>query len=58
MMKKLLTIQTSFFNTASHIEGAMTGGWYQITAAVNAFQILASSGNLASGTVRIYGISH
>jgi hypothetical protein len=33
------------------------GGLYLSTTAVNAFQILASSGNLASGTVRVYGIA-
>jgi hypothetical protein len=55
---KLLTIQTSFFNTASHIEGATTSAWYKITTAVNAFQILMSSGNISSGIVRVYGVSH
>jgi hypothetical protein len=33
-------------------------GAYAVTTAVNAFQILMSSGNIASGTVRIYGIAH
>jgi hypothetical protein len=38
-------------------------GWqnwciYTQTTPVNAFRILASSGNLASGTVRLYGIAH
>lgn len=31
-------------------------GSYKSTTAVNAFQILASSGNLTSGTIRLYGI--
>ncbi len=30
-------------------------GYYDSTTAVNAFQIIASSGNIASGIVRIYG---
>jgi len=30
---------------------------YRNTAAVNAFRILCSSGNIASGTVRVYGLS-
>jgi hypothetical protein len=33
-------------------------GTYLSTTAVNAFHILASSGNLTSGTVRVYGLSH
>lgn len=36
-----------------HIKWA---GVYQSTSAVNAFRVIASSGNLASGTVRVYGI--
>lgn len=32
------------------------GGEYTSTTAVNAFQFLFSSGNIASGTVRIYGL--
>lgn len=33
------------------------GGAYVQTTAVNAFQIVSTSGNIASGTVRLYGIS-
>jgi hypothetical protein len=33
-------------------------GWVGTSSAVNAFQIFAATGNLASGTVRCYGISH
>jgi len=35
--------------------GVTCDGDYTQTTAVNAFRILASSGNLASGTVRVYG---
>lgn len=34
-----------------------TTGSYKVTTAVNAFRVFATSGNIASGTVRIYGIS-
>jgi hypothetical protein len=35
----------------------MTSGLYEVTTAVNAFRILASSGNLTSGTIRCYGVA-
>lgn len=31
--------------------------WYLSTTAVNAFRFLMSSGNIASGTIRVYGVS-
>lgn len=34
-----------------------TNGSYEITGAVNAFRIIAASGNLTSGKVRVYGIT-
>jgi hypothetical protein len=34
------------------------GGFYLNTAAVNAFRIIMSSGNITSGIVRIYGVAH
>jgi hypothetical protein len=37
-------------------DGYMNFGVCQTTSAVNAFQFYASSGNLASGTIRVYGI--
>jgi hypothetical protein len=33
-------------------------GYYKVTTAVNAFRILPSTGNLASGVVRVYGVAH
>jgi hypothetical protein len=38
--------------------GNIIVGSYLQTTAVNAFRIRATSGNLASGTVRVYGITH
>lgn len=34
------------------------GGVYKITTAANAFRIIMSSGNITSGTVRLYGVAH
>jgi Concanavalin A-like lectin/glucanases superfamily len=42
---------------AAQAEGHIIGGKYKSTTAVNAFRILASSGNLTSGTVRCYGVA-
>jgi hypothetical protein len=33
-------------------------GTYLSTTAINAFRVLYSSGNIASGTVRVYGLTH
>ena len=41
---------TRFYSTSGH-------GWYLSTTAVNALQFLMSSGNIASGTIRIYGVN-
>lgn len=48
--------QSAGFNTVDYIQWAFAG-WYASATAINAFQILASSGNIASGTVRCYGIT-
>lgn len=40
----------NFFNNTG-------AGFYKITTAVNAFQFLSSSGNIASGTIRVYGVA-
>lgn len=37
--------------------GIVIGGKYLSTTAVDAFQFLMSSGNIASGTIRVYGIA-
>jgi hypothetical protein len=34
------------------------GGQYTPTTAVNAFRVVFSTGNIASGTVRLYGLAH
>jgi hypothetical protein len=46
----------SYFNSASALEGATVVGAYLSTTAVNAFQLLTTSGNITSGIVRCYGV--
>ncbi len=43
--------------TGSNIEGQHSSGVYRSTTAVNAFQALMSSGNISSGTIRVYGLA-
>lgn len=43
--------------TSGVVEVEQCSGWYQSTTAVNAFQFLFSSGNISSGTIRVYGLA-
>lgn len=53
---KFLRGETAFLNSAGAYDGASVAAAYKVTSVVNAFRILASSGNLASGVVRVYGM--
>jgi len=44
--------------TASVIVNVLTGGTYDSTTAVTAVRFLMSSGNITSGTIRVYGYSN
>jgi hypothetical protein len=58
-VNKTLTGLANYTNNATAALGvAMVAGQYKSNTAVNAFRVLASSGNIASGTVRCYGIAH
>ncbi len=46
-----------FDTSGTRIISYTFGGSYTQTGAVDAFQILCSSGNIASGTVRVYGLA-
>lgn len=48
----------NFENTVPSRLGTEIGAVYESTNAINAFQFLYSSGNIASGTIRTYGIAH
>lgn len=43
--------------TGGALEIESVTGWYRSTTAVNAFQFLTSSGNITSGTIRVYGVA-
>jgi hypothetical protein len=56
---KMLYTTNLQFNASVALPLVLVGyGIYRNTAAVNAFQISAGTGNLTSGTVRIYGLTH
>jgi hypothetical protein len=47
-----------YVSTAPSITTHIFSDIYSNTAAVNAFKVFFSSGNIASGTIRIYGVAH
>ena len=46
-----------FFSSENNLAAADIAGVYKSTSPVDAFQILFSSGNIASGIVRVYGVA-
>jgi len=56
---KLLHGEADTYNTgAGQFMGLVLGAQYMSVAAVNAFRIYISSGNISSGTVRAFGLTH
>lgn len=55
-LHKRLFGQTLFDSTSALLVIGVVAGEYRVTTAVDAFQILMASGNITSGTVRVYGI--
>ena len=61
----LNTTSSKLFEGRTHFIEQSTGNWWNVdfggqympTTAVNAFRILFSSGNITSGTVRVYGLA-
>jgi hypothetical protein len=49
---------TVFSSSTSALANGFYTGIYRNTAAVNAFQVYFQSGNITSGTCRLYGYSH
>lgn len=47
----------SFYSSGPDNIVVFNGGEWQTTTSANAFRVIASSGNLASGIVRVYGLS-
>lgn len=57
--RKHLTGQFSFFGEVpAYLEGSVLMGTIETTSAVNAVRFYFSSGNIASGTIRCYGIDN
>lgn len=54
---KSVSGQLSHFTAASARTSLMMVGWYESATAVNAFQFKFSSGDVASGTIRVYGVA-
>lgn len=53
---KMWTGNFAFFNTSSLINASVGGGiWNGGNTAIDGFQVLMNSGNIASGTVKLYG---
>ncbi len=55
---KPVSFDSVLFNAAvSSIIHTRTGGWWLSTSAANAFRFIMSSGDITSGTVRVYGVA-
>ena len=51
-----ITIETSFLNPFVGLNGTQGGGVFTVTSAVDGVNIFFSSGNIASGTISLYGL--
>ena len=54
---KAATVQGTFKNNDANYYAVTGSGWYLSATAVNAFRCAFSSGNITSGTVRVYGVA-
>lgn len=54
---KRTVAEIAYYNSAGNREGLSTRGAYESATAVDAFQFLSTSGNIASGTIRVYGMT-
>lgn len=55
---KFATFQSTTLKSDGNFYNNIGSIRYKSTASVNAFRIISSSGNITSGVVRVYGISH
>ena len=56
---KLMHGEADTYNTgAGQFMGVVLGAQYMSTTAVNAFRVYISSGNISSGTLRVFGLTH
>ncbi len=54
---KRIHTEVSYFSTGSSLSRIVSAGSYANATAVNAYRFLFSSGNIASGTIRCYGLA-
>ena len=54
--EKMITWQLGFVDSAGVWRYAMGAGSYNATTVINAFRLMMSSGNIASGTIALYGL--
>jgi hypothetical protein len=54
---KRVTGEIGYYAATGHQQGIVCSGAYLSATAVNAFRVLTTSGNIASGTIRVYGIA-
>lgn len=50
------TIESAYVTNAGVLRGGQGGGFYDVAAATKGVQFFMSSGNIASGTFKLYGI--
>ena len=51
-----ITIETSYLNPFVGLNGTQGGGAFTVASAVDGVNIFFSSGNIASGTIKLYGL--
>lgn len=56
-LNKLVEGMTTYFDSGGFRVANMFRGAYESTTAMDAFRVLASSGNITSGSVRVYGVA-
>jgi hypothetical protein len=56
--KKMEWHAVMYYTAVSSLLNQTGGSWYLNTSAVNAIRFLFSSGNIASGTIRVYGVAN
>ena len=52
-----IPLEVSYWADGGGAAGAYVGGYFNTTAAITAVQFKMSSGNIESGTIKLYGVS-
>ena len=56
-LHKTLLWRATYQNTSTVMQMTQGGGRIKTTSAINAIRFVASSGNLASGRINVYGVT-